>query len=84
MRHIYAGVLGLLAFVTVVARGVVHSAGTQATLLQASLALMMMGAVGYVIGRLAEWIVEDSVRTTLAAELAEQEAGREETSAAST
>ena len=84
MGRIYGGVLGLLAFITVIARGIIHTAGTQATLLQASLALMFMGAVGYVIGRLAAWIVEDSVRTTIAAELAEQETTRKETSAAST
>ena len=74
MGRIYAGVLGPLAFLTVVARGLLNGASAQRVLLDAWLFLWIFAAVGYVVGRLAAWVVEDSVRSRLSAELAAQEA----------
>jgi hypothetical protein len=58
----YAGILGLVAFAAAVARGVLHGAGTEATLGRASACLVAFMALGWVIGRLADWIVEESVK----------------------
>lgn len=65
-RH-YAGILGLLAFLTVVMRGLVHGAGAESTLLAAAIHLFLFAFVGYLVGQLAGWIVLDSVRAKLAA-----------------
>ena len=68
----YAGVLGPLALVTVILRGVLKSGSPQETMLAATICLMAFAAVGYVVGQLAERVVEESVRGRLAAELASQ------------
>jgi hypothetical protein len=65
----YAGVLGLVAFAAAVARGVVHGAGTEATLGRASASLAAFMALGWLIGRLAEWIVEEYVRARQTADV---------------
>jgi hypothetical protein len=65
-RH-YAGILGLLAFLTIVVRGLVRGAGAESTLLAAAFHLFLFAFVGYIVGQLAGWIVLDSVRTKLAA-----------------
>jgi hypothetical protein len=65
-RH-YAGILGLLAFLTIVIRGLMHGAGVESTLLAAAFHLFLFAFVGYIVGQLAEWIMLESVRTKLAA-----------------
>jgi hypothetical protein len=70
MARIYAGILGLLAFATVVARGVAHENSPNPTIWQACGMLFVFAAVGYVIGSTARWIVEDSVRGQLTSQLA--------------
>jgi hypothetical protein len=70
MARIYAGILGLLAFATVVARGVAHQISPSSTLWQACGMLFVFAAVGYLIGSTARWLVDDSVRGQLAGELA--------------
>lgn len=76
MGRIYAGVLGPLAFLTVTVRGLVHGSVGGDIMLMASLCLFGFALVGYVSGELAGWIIEDSVRTQITAEVAaaEQEA----------
>jgi hypothetical protein len=70
MARIYAGILGLLAFATVVARGIVHAAAAADTIWQACGMLLVFAGLGGVIGQLARWIVDDSIRNQLAAQLA--------------
>ncbi|MHB1034023.1 MAG: hypothetical protein ACYC35_11720 [Pirellulales bacterium] len=70
MARLYAGILGFLAFSAVVARGVLHGKATEFTLFYAWLSLLALAVVGYVAGRLAEWTVEESVKTEVAIELA--------------
>jgi len=70
MGRSYAGVLGLLAFLTEIARGVSRSAGNESTVTTAVAALFVFAAVGFVLGELAGWIVNDAVRSRLAAEIA--------------
>ena len=70
MGRIFAGVLGPLAFLAVVVRGILHNGSSQSTLQTASICLFAFALFGYVCGALAGWIVEDSVRTQVAAEAA--------------
>jgi hypothetical protein len=72
MGRSYAGILGPLAFATAVARGLVEGQGAEATL-QACLAMFAFAALGYVLGRAAALIVDDSVRAGFRAELASLE-----------
>ena len=67
-RH-YAGILGLLAFFTATTRGVMGGAGVESTLLSAAIQLFVFAFVGYVVGQLAGWVVLDSVRAKVAAEI---------------
>ena len=69
MAPIYAGILGLLAFSTFLARGMIHAADGQTTLLGAWCCLIGFAALGYLIGAIAERTVEESVRATIQAEL---------------
>jgi hypothetical protein len=70
----YAGVLGLLAFFTALARGLLHEASAEGTLHTACLALLAFAAVGYVVGSLAAWNIEQSIRALLLDEVARQAA----------
>jgi hypothetical protein len=70
MARIYAGILGLLAFATVVARGVAHASSPSATIWQACGMLIVFAGVGCLVGATARWIVDDSVRGQLASQMA--------------
>jgi hypothetical protein len=70
MARIYAGILGLLAFATVVARGVAHESSLNSTVWMACSMLFVFAAVGSLIGGAARWIVDDSVRGELASRMA--------------
>ena len=72
MARIYAGILGLLAFATVMARGVVHGGSANATIWQAAMSLFVFAAIGYTIGRTAQWVIDDSVRGELTSQLQRQ------------
>jgi hypothetical protein len=76
VARLYAGILGLLAFLTNLIRGMVHGYGAESTLWSACLSMALFAVVGVVLGGLARWIVEDSVNSRLAAELAAQAGGR--------
>ena len=70
MGRAYAGVLGTLAFLTVLVRCVARSVPVEATIGQAIACLFVFAVIGCVIGQWAGWIVDDSVRSRLAAEMA--------------
>ncbi|MGO8690755.1 MAG: hypothetical protein ACLQLG_14120 [Thermoguttaceae bacterium] len=72
MARSYAGILGPLAFLTVLARGLLGGGGTEPVLYQAWLSLLAFAALGCVIGWFAERTVRDSVNGRIAAELAQQ------------
>ena len=76
MARLYAGVLGLLAFLTSIIRGMAHGCGAESALWTACLGMALFAMVGAVIGGLARWIVEDAVNSRLAAELAAREGGQ--------
>jgi len=69
MARIYAGILGLLAYATVMARGLVHAGPSSQTIWNAAVAMFGFAAIGYAIGRTAQWIVDDSVRGRLTSEM---------------
>jgi len=74
VAHVYAGILGPLAFLTSLARGVMHGGGIESVLWTAWCSLLVFSAVGYAIGWVADWIVEDAVRGRISAELAAEPA----------
>ncbi len=74
MGRAYAGVLGPLAFLTVLAQGLIHSGGASETLWRATLALGAFGIIGCVAGQIAGQVVEDAVRGRLTAEIARRAA----------
>ncbi|MEX2138834.1 MAG: hypothetical protein WD894_06205 [Pirellulales bacterium] len=69
MARIYAGILGLLAFAAVMARGIVHGGAPGAIIWQAVASLFAFAALGYAIGRTAQWVIDDSVRGQLTSQL---------------
>lgn len=77
MGRAYAGILGPLAFVAVLVRGFRHGGAAESILLAAWLGLVAMALVGLVAGRLANGIVEESVRGKMMEELAAREAARQ-------
>ena len=73
MGRYYAGVLGPLAFGTLVFRGLIYGGSIESTLQMACLGLFAFAAIGFVAGQIASTVVEDSVRTKFALELQSQE-----------
>ena len=69
MGRTYAGILGPLAMVTVVARTLIHGGGVEVTLKCACLCLVLFAIIGWIVGRWAEQIVVEAARTRLMAEL---------------
>ncbi len=69
MARIYAGILGPLALLTCLTRSMLHGGGVESALLAAWFSLLVFAAVGYVVGRLAEWIVDESVGAAVTEEL---------------
>lgn len=67
MARMYAGILGPLAFVTCLARGVVHAWPADKALLVAWASLLAFALVGAAVGWIGEWILEDEVRARMAA-----------------
>lgn len=61
----YAGILGPVALLTTLARGLIHGGNVEGVLFDAWIMLLAFAAIGYVIGRLADWTVEESVHASL-------------------
>ncbi len=78
MGRNYAGTLGLLAFATTIARGIVEGGSGGATLGMACLYLFVFAGIGGILGSLAGRIVEESVRAKMNAEIEAYEAGHPE------
>ncbi len=69
----YAGILGLLAFLTSSARGLLHGGEAESILPTAWLSLMAFAAIGGVVGWVAGQIVEESVRARMKEALAAED-----------
>lgn len=76
MGRSYAGILGLVAFLSVMIQGFIANAAAEPTLFRAWIGLLVFTAIGYLSGRLAQWMVEDSIRTKVTVELASEESTR--------
>jgi hypothetical protein len=74
MGRIYAGILGPLAMTIVIGRGVLGASGAERTLTTATLVLIAFAVLGAVLGHLAQNIIDESVRTRLEQQLAQQAA----------
>ena len=74
MGRRYAGILGPLAMILIIVKGVREAGSVESILWSGVLALVVMASVGFLLGELAAWIVEDSVRTKIANEIAALEA----------
>ncbi len=74
MAHVYAGILGLLAFLTVLMRGLIQGGEPDSVLIGAWCCLLAFSAIGYVLGRIAVRVVADSVEGTISLELAAKQA----------
>ena len=68
VAHIYAGILGPLAFLTSLANGAFHARQVEAVLLSAWVSLVVFSALGYAAGWVAARIVEEAVRDRIAAQ----------------
>lgn len=74
MARQYAGILGLLALVVSLLRGILAGSASEATLWTAWLGLLAFTVLGAVIGWLAERIVRESVSGQILSELQEKKA----------
>jgi hypothetical protein len=72
MARYYAGILGSLAFATVIMRGLLHGAGADSTLGTAMLCLLGFTLVGLVVGHLAATTIHEGVWQRMSAELEAQ------------
>lgn len=69
MGRTYAGILGPLAFATVLFRGLILGDGAEPTLKLAMICLFAFSGLGVVIGRIAEATILESVKTRFDHEL---------------
>ena len=69
----YAGILGTLASLLVIVRGVLAGFGMESILASAIYSLFGFAAVGWVAGKVAETLVEQAVRTRFAVAMQEIE-----------
>jgi hypothetical protein len=74
VARIYAGILALVAFLTALTDGLLRAADPDTILARAWCSLWVFAAVGYMLGWTAERIVDDSLRSRLAAEIAAEQA----------
>lgn len=70
MARTYAGILGPLAMMTSLVRGLIAGGGSESVLWTAWGYLLVFAAIGGMLGWIAERTVEDAVHGRIAAELA--------------
>ena len=76
MARAYAGILGPLAMVTSLTRGLLAGGGSESVLWTAWGYLLMFAAIGGLLGWMAQRTVEDAVRGRIAAELAAEKTNK--------
>lgn len=57
--------MGLVAFVTTLAQGLIHRGHVNSTLATASISLFAFAALGLLVCQAAEWAIEDSLRSQI-------------------
>ena len=73
MGRTFAGILGPLALVTVVARGFLDGGSVESTLQVGCACLFVFAAVGWILGKVAAYVVDESVKAAFDAEIAAAE-----------
>ena len=68
MGRTYGGVLGLLAFLVTIARGLIHHGSLSSTITQALVAMFIFAGIGFVLGQMAAQTVAGALRTQFLAE----------------
>ena len=79
VAHSYAGILGPLAMFAALARGLVHGTSTESMVMTAWICLVVFAVIGGIVGALGGWVVEQSVRATVASEIENLEQGNKAT-----
>jgi len=69
MGRIYAGTLGFLAFVTILARGLIHNSAGGSLMLHAAAAMFVFAAIGWIAGTIAGRTVAEAVHRQFDAEV---------------
>ena len=73
MGQTYAAILGSLAMITVIVRGLMHNGGVESTFLNATTSLIAFAIIGWVVGSIAETTVDEAVRSKMQVQLEEFE-----------
>jgi hypothetical protein len=73
MGRTYAGILGPLAFTTILARGAISAGGVESTMMFATVCLFLFAGIGYFVGRVADSIVLEAVKANFDRELEARE-----------
>jgi heme/copper-type cytochrome/quinol oxidase subunit 4 len=66
MGRSFAGILGAVAFVVVLSRGLMHGAAVDQTLVTAAVQMFLFAVFGYWVGKVADRTVLDSLCDTIA------------------
>lgn len=74
MGRTYAGILGPLAFTTILARSLFATSSVESTMMFATVCLFLFAGIGYIVGRVADSIVLDAVKANFDKELRAREA----------
>ncbi len=76
MGRTYAGILGPLAFTTILARSVIDTSSVESTMMFATVCLFLFAGIGYLVGRVADSIVLEAVTANFGKELHAREAAK--------
>jgi hypothetical protein len=69
MGRTYAGILGPLAFTTILARSVIDTGSVESTMMLATICLFLFAGIGYLVGQVADSIVLEAVKANFDKEL---------------
>ena len=69
MARTYAAVMALIGMQVVLIRAMKESAGLEGTIPIALAWMALLGAIGMIVGAIAEYTIDESVRTLIEAEL---------------
>ena len=73
MGRTYAGILGPLAFITILARSLIDTSSVESTMMLATVCLFLFAGIGYFVGMVADSIVLDAVKGNFSRELQARE-----------
>ena len=77
MARTFAGALGLIAWIITLVHGWLSGGGIAEILSRGWMCLFVFTALGLAAGHVAGWIIDDSVRSRVALELAAAETSRQ-------